>query len=71
MKNFELFDEEVDFLAVHQGFPRGCERHGKQEAAGLIMATLRTHKRAVETATFSGVEVCCGRGGGGGGGWGS
>lgn len=58
MKNLQLFAEEVEFLAVHQGFPRGCECPGKQKAAGLIMATFRTHKRAVETATFSGVEVC-------------
>ena len=58
MKNLQLFAEEVEFLAVHQGFPRGCECPGKQKAAGLIMATFRTHKGAVETATFSGVEVC-------------
>ena len=58
MKNLELFDEEVEFLAARQRFPRGCECPGEQKAAGLIMATLRTHKRAVETSVFSRVEVC-------------
>ena len=58
MKNLQLFDEEAEFLAARQGFPRGCECPGEQKAADLIMATLRTHKRGVETAMFSRVEVC-------------
>lgn len=37
--------KKLNFLAVHQGFPSACEYPGKQKAAGLIKAILKTIKR--------------------------